>query len=286
MLAGVCSDVLDGKRALDEPPLPKINHKSVLEALKFAPASLDFPTKRRVTLGRHHCIIKEENVTINNIRPNNDLPVLPPEKRHDRSLKPFEEVKTEVKKKKRTKKSGKRGVIAGPDPAPPMPENLREMVVRDFDVCTVTFVIQKSLFQTDLEKGENRLSMTLKQIASDNFLTEEEKMTLARRRPDKRLEGIEVDFIEPDKHLSKTEMMLKKWDLRSSSSYVLSHNWHNVAERNKLKASDVVQIWFFRSRERKPCIALVNLGRESASSSSSVGKDVQWRTHCLASQAP
>ena len=65
---------------------------------------------------------------INNIRPNNDLPVLPPEKRHDRSFTPYEEVKTEVKKKKRTKKSGKRGVIADPDPAPPMPENLREMM--------------------------------------------------------------------------------------------------------------------------------------------------------------
>ncbi|GMN37708.1 hypothetical protein TIFTF001_042674 [Ficus carica] len=155
-----------------------------------------------------------------------------------------------------------------------MPENLREMVFRDFDVSTVTFVIQKSLFQTDLEKVENRLSMTLKQIASDDFLTEEEKGTLVTRKTDGGLEGIEVGFIEPDKELRKTEMMLKKWDSKSSSSYVFSRNWHKVAQRNKLKVGDIVQIWFFRSREGKPCFAVVNHGQEPAScSSSAVGKD-------------
>ena len=183
-------------------------------------------------------------------------------------------MKKKKKKKKKTRNSRERGVIAVPDPAQPMPDKLMEMVIRDFDVSTVVFVIQKSLFQTDLEKGENRLSMTLKQIASGDFLTEEEKRTMARRRPHKRLEGIEVDFIEPDKELRKTEMMLKKWDSKNSSSYVLSRNWHKVAQRNELKVGDIVQIWFFRSREGKPCFAVVNLGQERAScSSSAVGKD-------------
>ncbi|GMN43735.1 hypothetical protein TIFTF001_012937 [Ficus carica] len=290
---------------------PKIKIEAV--ALTLKTAAKPFPTKRLGASSQPHCIKKEENImikaatsTINYYRDNDPL-ALPPKKRpllplallpkkrphldvneddqkrliskksgasHSKCRPLDKGIKTEVKKK--AKNSGKRGVIAGPNPAPPMPKNLMELVRRDFDVSTVTFVIQKSLFHTDLEKVENRLSMTLKQIASDEFLTEEEKRTLTRRRPDKRLKGIKVDFIEPN--MSRTEMMLKKWELQSSSSYVLSHNWHNVSQRNKLKAGDIVQIWFFRSREGKPCIALVNLGRELASpSSSAVGKDAHQR---------
>ncbi|GMN56185.1 hypothetical protein TIFTF001_025302 [Ficus carica] len=40
------------------------------------------------------------------------------------------------------------------------------------------------------------------------------------------------------------------------------------AKKNKQNAEDVVQIWFFRSRERKPCFGVVNLGQEPASCSS------------------
>ncbi|GMN43737.1 hypothetical protein TIFTF001_012943 [Ficus carica] len=69
-------------------------------------------------------------------------------------------------------------------------------------------------------------------------------------------------------------LRLKIWDLLSSSFYVSSNNWYNVAERNELKAGEIVQIWFFRSREGKPCFAVVNLGQKPDSCSSAVGKDV------------
>ena len=93
------------------------------------------------------------------------------------------------------------------------------------------------------------MSMTMKQIALDDFLTEEEKRTSAKKKEDVRLESIEVDLIEPHKDLSQTKKMLRKWDLKSSSNYVLTYNWYKVADRNKLKARDIVHIWFFRSRE-------------------------------------
>ncbi|GMN75351.1 hypothetical protein TIFTF001_056300 [Ficus carica] len=269
MLAEVCCAVLEGQLTLpgeDEPPLPKINENPVVDlvaAPKSTSVAFEFPTKRRGTTGKPPFIKKEANLKIKTAATHKIHDVDEDDQKRLISKKSGatrpkrrrldEGIKTEVNTKKRnTKNSGKRGVRAGPDPAPPMPENLREMVVRDFDVSTVTFVIQKSLFQTDLEKVESRLSMTLKQIASDDFLTEEEKRTLVTRKTDGGLEGIKVGFIEPDKELRKTEMMLKKWDSKSSSSY----------------------IWFFRSKEGKPCLAVVNLGQEPAScSSSAVGKD-------------
>ncbi|GMN56184.1 hypothetical protein TIFTF001_025300 [Ficus carica] len=266
------------------PPLPNIKEKSAVDlaqVLKFAPFSLKFPTKRRGTPGRPHPVLplkKRPRLFVDK----DDRKRKTSKKSGATRSKRHEEIKTEAKKetststkriRKSTKHSSKRRVIAGPDPAPPMPDNLMAMVVRDFNVATVTLVIQKSLFQTDLEKGENRFSMTLKQIASDDFLTEEEKRTLARRRADKHLESIEVDFVEPNKDLSKTVMTLRRWEFKNSSSYVLSHNWHNVAKKNKLNAGDIVQIWFFRSRERKPCFAVINLGQEPASCSSSAVRE-------------
>ncbi|GMN43741.1 hypothetical protein TIFTF001_012935 [Ficus carica] len=294
MLADVCCDILDHKRTLSDNDEPNIKEEQpvldMVQALKFAPHVFYFPTKSRLFRKRKVLIM------INN--DHRDLSHLPPMKRCRFDVDHGDEdgqnraIQTEVKKQKMKKTSttttrrkkdlGKNGIMAGPNPAPAMRIDLMEMAVGDFDLSTVKLVIQKSLFETDLQKGQNRISMPLKQIKSDDFLTEEEKRTLERRREDKHLEGIEVDFISPD--LSKTKMMFKKWDLQKSSSYILSRNWHNVAQRNKLKASDIVQIWFFRSREGKPCIALVNLGREpssslsSASASSSVGEDDHQRS--------
>ncbi|GMN43739.1 hypothetical protein TIFTF001_012934 [Ficus carica] len=282
MFADVCDKVRTGELDLS-------SEKQVVDlvaALKYAPVAVNFPTKTKMKSALIPREKQDEKINNDTNTNSNSYIIFPPKKRpHFLDIckdVQNEELKTDVKIKKISnstkgkgkkisggKISGKRCIVAGPDPAPAMPDTLKEKVAREFDVSTVMLVIQKSLFETDLKKVENRLSMTMKQIATDDFLTEEEKRTLAKRKADGRVESIEVDLIEPDKELSKTKIMLRKWDLKSSSNYVLTHNWYKVADRNKLKTGEIVQIWFFRSREGKPCFAIVNLGRVGASSSSS-----------------
>ncbi|EXB50289.1 hypothetical protein L484_017827 [Morus notabilis] len=166
----------------------------------------------------------------------------------------------------------KKVIVAGPNPAPEISTALKEKIVREFgEYSDFRLLIQKSLYKTDLTPGNNRLSIPLGSIAGDDFLTDEEKRKLESRKEDdsKHLEGIQIDFFEPNLEFKKSNMTLKKWDYASSSSYMLSGHWNNVVERNGLKEEDIVQIWFFRRREgNNPSIALVNLSQRNVSSSS------------------
>ncbi|MED6207675.1 hypothetical protein PIB30_037977 [Stylosanthes scabra] len=68
---------------------------------------------------------------------------------------------------------------------------------------------------------------------------------------------IKVKLIQPS--LEITELTLVKWSIGSvSTSYILRSNWMNVAEANKLKNDDVIQVWSFLVQE-KLCMAIVKL---------------------------
>ncbi|WCJ43704.1 hypothetical protein M5689_024428 [Euphorbia peplus] len=109
----------------------------------------------------------------------------------------------------------------------------------------IKLVIMKQLFMSDLKPDQNRLSMPLVQIrdATLSFLTQDENTALANECE------MPVTLIEPCKY--ESDMILKRWDLTSSSSFVLRTNWNCVLERNHFKTryfklNDVIQVWSFR----------------------------------------
>ncbi|KAF2321162.1 hypothetical protein GH714_034864 [Hevea brasiliensis] len=104
---------------------------------------------------------------------------------------------------------------------------------------------KKRMFATDLNTHHDRFSIPFKQIRDFSFLTNDEKRKLKEPK-----EKIPVTLMEPCG--SESEMWLRQWNLKSSSTYVLTSSWKKVLERNhqgslgKFKQNDIVQLWSFR----------------------------------------
>lgn len=179
-------------------------------------------------------------------------------------------------KKRQGKKKKKKKIMKaaqGPEPPPDLPENLKQ-VVQAMGGHDLRLLIQKILKGSDKKKDQNRLSMPVNQLrGEDDFLTEEEKKVVLVKK-DKRIQGIDVTFIESS--LKQTEeLSLRKWDFGGSISYVLTGNWYNVTKRIAMEEGDAVQVWFFRGKNRELCFILVRLPKENLASSSSVPKENQ-----------
>ncbi|KAF2321168.1 hypothetical protein GH714_034893 [Hevea brasiliensis] len=88
-------------------------------------------------------------------------------------------------------------------------------------------------------------SDAFKVIRDFSFLTNDEKRKLKEPK-----EKIPVTLMEPCG--SESEMWLRQWNLKSSSTYVLTSSWKKVLERNhqgslgKFKQNDIMQLWSFR----------------------------------------
>ncbi|XP_058003627.1 B3 domain-containing protein At2g31420-like [Hevea brasiliensis] len=134
----------------------------------------------------------------------------------------------------------------------------------------VKLVIMKQMFTTDLNPHHDRFSIPFKQIRDSNFLTEDEKSKLKEQK-----ENIPVTLMEPCGDESK--MLLRQWNLKSSSTYVLTSSWKKVLERNhqgssgKFKQNDIVQLWSFR-RNGELWLALFKVGDASTTPSGSGSK--------------
>ncbi|XP_021678627.2 B3 domain-containing protein At2g31420-like [Hevea brasiliensis] len=97
----------------------------------------------------------------------------------------------------------------------------------------VKLVIMKQMFATDLNTHHNRFSIPFKQIRDFSFLTEDEKRELKEPK-----EKIPVTLMEPCG--SESEMLLRQWNLKSSSTYVLTSSWKKVLERNHQGSSNKI----------------------------------------------
>ncbi|RAL52611.1 hypothetical protein DM860_007379 [Cuscuta australis] len=118
-------------------------------------------------------------------------------------------------------------------------------------------VIQKKLFQSDIEPYKGRFSIPSKQVAN-NFLTPKEKQTL---HSGAKIEN--VLFIEPN-CTSVCHITLKKWDMSANCIYNLITNWNAVRDRNRLVEGDLVQLWAFRAQpSQELCLAMVHLPTQS-----------------------
>ncbi|KAI4381224.1 hypothetical protein MLD38_007319 [Melastoma candidum] len=126
-----------------------------------------------------------------------------------------------------------------------------EAMVREFGGSEVRLVVQKKLFNSDVTSGQSRFSIPRGKIAQ-SFLTRGESALLDNGHK------IEVSLVQPCGKIS--ELLLGKWRLTSSSSYVLTKNWTSVWKepRNGLEKGKEVQLWSYRV-EGKLCFWLVNM---------------------------
>ncbi|KAL2558045.1 B3 domain-containing protein-like [Forsythia ovata] len=183
----------------------------------------------------------------------------------DDSFKKITENKYEVKLRE---KSVKKAVVETPfplkskkrkscekskKPPPPLPIEFKNAILELAQGATVSqekLVIQKILFNADIEKTQNRFSIPVKQIREE-FLTEQEKINLTKyvSISSTRKMAMEVRIIDP--LLSETTVELKNWELRknagpSSFSYVLNDTWRKIREENKLEIGNILQLWAVR----------------------------------------
>ncbi|RVW35283.1 putative B3 domain-containing protein [Vitis vinifera] len=111
----------------------------------------------------------------------------------------------------------------GEDPPPELPEDFK-VRIREMNGTHPILVLEKQLFKTDINKGENRLSMPLNQIRRE-FLSEDEKMRV--------VEGMQVKLIQPS--LEETTVTFKKWKMKESCHlYVFTREWKLIVHDNSL----------------------------------------------------
>ncbi|KAF9681685.1 hypothetical protein SADUNF_Sadunf05G0028400 [Salix dunnii] len=101
------------------------------------------------------------------------------------------------------------------------------------------FRIMKQIFETDLKKHNDRFSMPSNQI---KYREDFEAMNIKKA-------GKEVIVIELDLGVDvhQRTMMLRRWEINNSFSYVLTSSWIDVLSRNegRLNANDIVQVYSF-----------------------------------------
>ncbi|KAF2321161.1 hypothetical protein GH714_034854 [Hevea brasiliensis] len=145
----------------------------------------------------------------------------------------------------------------GSDTLPDMPNEWWDKI-RTKRGTDVKLVIMKQMFATDLNPHRDRFSIPFKQIRDSSFLIEDEKSKLKEQK-----ENIPVTLMEP--YGDESKMLLRQWNLKSSSTYVLTSSWNKVLERNhqgpsgKFKQKDIVQLWSFR-RNGELWLALFKVG--------------------------
>ncbi|KAJ8434084.1 hypothetical protein Cgig2_030519 [Carnegiea gigantea] len=132
---------------------------------------------------------------------------------------------------------------------PVLPRDFRE-VIFSMGGSDAVMVLQKKLFKCDVDKGQGRITMPVRQCEKRLSLTKEEKQMLEVRDKKKSLVGIRVKVIEPG--LEGRELTFKKWNYENNSNYVLD--------------GDEIQIWAFRI-DGKLAFALVKLPTNSENSS-------------------
>jgi len=127
--------------------------------------------------------------------------------------------------------------------SPALPHDFKELI-SSMGGSDPVMVLQKKLFKCDVDKGQGRVSMPVRQCEKRLCLTEVEKEKLEVRDEKNSLVGIRVKVIEPG--LQGRGLTFKKWSYRNSSNYVLVNGWFEVVVRNKLKDGDSIQFWAFR----------------------------------------
>ncbi|RYR64805.1 hypothetical protein HN51_013782 [Arachis hypogaea] len=158
----------------------------------------------------------------------------------------------EIKKPNKSPKNDKKNAFSSGSGSssiviPELPEFFKAIII-SLGGTDVTFVMQKEVNKTDLERNNNRLAMPEKQINEEcKFLALKDPAMMRifeARDENNRLIGMEVGLIEPCGEVC--DQVLKRWNMTSASTYNLaSSSWIRIAQRNHLKIGHLLNIWCF-----------------------------------------
>jgi hypothetical protein len=166
------------------------------------------------------------------------LRIIPPKKPLDQNQEIEEEEEGNSRNPKRQRKN--------PIEMKQMPTKFEDKI-KGMQGSDIKLVIQKELTPSDLKANNNRLTIPSGQMKHE-FLNKEEQVRLQDKEADGiHFKGMKVPLIEPG--LQESTILLKEWQVGNTKPYVLSNPWIKVAERNKLKSSDTIQLWSFRVKQ-------------------------------------
>ncbi|CAL9222327.1 unnamed protein product [Arabidopsis halleri] len=154
-----------------------------------------------------------------------------------------------VKERKRTGGFKKAKVTPFPGTARETPEWLVKVMSDMKEAKDAKLIFEKTLFVTDVNPTQNRLSMPFNNLLRNDFLTSVESRIIDKDiNNDKK---IGVGAILVDQRCEKWGVMLKRWEMKKESgkgswNYNLICGWNDIVEANGLKAGDNISLWSFR----------------------------------------
>ncbi|XP_047335064.1 B3 domain-containing protein At3g25182-like [Impatiens glandulifera] len=133
--------------------------------------------------------------------------------------------------------------------------------IQEMGGSDVEIVFQRELYDSDVKKTNNRLSMPLSKIK--NFLSEAERKWLdettptmeekkrknKKKRKRKLLNSLGVKMIDTNGNIVEEEMNVRKWTMGRNNEtviYNLVTGWNHLVKSNDLKEGMKVQLWSFR----------------------------------------
>ncbi|XP_024010305.1 B3 domain-containing protein At3g25182 [Eutrema salsugineum] len=151
-------------------------------------------------------------------------------------------------------------------------KDTNETVVKWGERTDLRLIFERTLFKTDVNPGESRLSMPFNELIQKDFLTPVEFGIIEEDINSDKKMGIGAILI--DQQNVKWGVMLKRWEMKKDSgrgswNYALTCGWNEIVKANGLKQGDDISIWSFRWGGLL-CFALVTPPPSMAQSSSSL----------------
>lgn len=118
-----------------------------------------------------------------------------------------------------------------------LPQNFQEYISGLNLEVPPLFVAQKLLTVSDINSNLGRLLLPISLVNTgflNNFLTQHEKKLMEKTKP------VEVNLVD-DMMREYCSLHMTKWDMNTSSLYVLRRAWNNVVAENKLKTLKVLK---------------------------------------------
>ncbi|XP_019092298.1 PREDICTED: B3 domain-containing protein At5g24050-like [Camelina sativa] len=169
-----------------------------------------------------------------------------------------------VKERKRTGGYKKAKVAPLSPTARDMPEWLVK-AMRDMNGARdAKLIFEKTLFVTDVNPTQNRLSMPYNNLHRNDFLTPVESRIIDEDINHNKKIGVGAILV--DQWSRKWGVMLKRWEMKKDSgkgswNYNLICGWNDIIEANGLKEGDNISLWSFR------CCGILCFAMEQSSSS-------------------
>ncbi|VVA99373.1 unnamed protein product [Arabis nemorensis] len=151
------------------------------------------------------------------------------------------------------------------------PEWLTQLM-RYINGADLRLIFERSLFKTDVNPKESRLSMPFNELIKKDFLTPVELRIIEEDINNDKKMGVGAILFDQEK--VKWGVMLKRWEMKKDSgngswNYALTCGWNDIVKANGLKLKDRISIWSFRWG-RLLCFALVTPPSMPQASSSSI----------------